>query len=408
MGPQCDFCRRRNSVLLLCRAGAIPLGAPQPPFDRRFTARRRRDKGKKSIMKILYRYLAYEFTRNLIFITLCLISLYLIIDFFEKIRMFLSNHATVQQMTAHFLFRIPMILSQMLPAAVLLASLMTCGYLSRHSEIVAMKANGISLYRASLPILFVAASICLLVFLLNEWITPYTNERSEYIRLIEVQKRRSMGTFKQDQIWYRGQKGIYNIKLFDTQRNKLHGVVIYYLDQEMRLNMRLDAEWGEWKDERWLFHNILLTRFPAGEFPVLEKMTENVIDLPEKPEDFKVVQKDVETMAYFELKRYIGKLRSEGYDATRYVVDLHGKTAFPLVSIILAVIGISFSLRSERSGGIAQGIGVGLVIGFSYWLVYAFGMSLGRSSTLPPAVAAWFGNIIFGLISIWLFLRLKT
>jgi len=359
-------------------------------------------------MKILYRYLAYEFTRNLIFITLCLISLYLIIDFFEKIRMFLSNHATVQQMTAHFLFRIPMILSQMLPAAVLLASLMTCGYLSRHSEIVAMKANGISLYRASLPILFVAASICLLVFLLNEWITPYTNERSEYIRLIEVQKRRSMGTFKQDQIWYRGQKGIYNIKLFDTQRNKLHGVVIYYLDQEMRLNMRLDAEWGEWKDERWLFHNILLTRFPAGEFPVLEKMTENVIDLPEKPEDFKVVQKDVETMAYFELKRYIGKLRSEGYDATRYVVDLHGKTAFPLVSIILAVIGISFSLRSERSGGIAQGIGVGLVIGFSYWLVYAFGMSLGRSSTLPPAVAAWFGNIIFGLISIWLFLRLKT
>jgi len=103
-------------------------------------------------MKILYRYLAYEFVRNLIFITLCLIALYLIIDFFEKIRMFLSNNATIQQMAAHFFFRIPMILSQMLPAAVLLASLLTCGYLSRHSEIVAMKANGISLYRASLPI----------------------------------------------------------------------------------------------------------------------------------------------------------------------------------------------------------------------------------------------------------------
>jgi len=359
-------------------------------------------------MKILYRYLTYEFSRNLVFITMSLISLYLIIDFFEKIRMFLSNHATFQQMAAHFFFRIPMILSQMLPAAVLLASLMTYGYLSRHSEIVAMKANGISLYRASLPILTISASICLLVFILNEWITPYTNERSEHIRLIEVQKRRSMGTFKQDQIWYRGQKGIYNIKLFDAQSNKLHGIAIYYLDQDMQMNMRLDAEWAEWNEGRWLFHNILLTRFPIGEFPTLEKMTQQIIDLPEKPEDFKVVQKDVETMGYFELKRYIGKLQSEGYDATRYVVDLHGKIAFPLVSIILAVIGISFSLRSERSGGIAQGIGVGLVIGFSYWLVYAFGMSLGRSSTLPPLIAAWFGNILFGIASVWLFLRLKT
>ena len=90
-------------------------------------------------------------------------------------------------------------------------------------------------------------------------------------------------------------------------------------------------------------------------------------------------------MGYFELKRYIRKLQSEGYDATRYVVDLHGKMAFPLVSIILAVIGISFSLRSERSGGIAQGIGAGLVIGFSYWLVYAFGMSLGSPAPFPPS-----------------------
>ncbi|MBU3930866.1 MAG: LPS export ABC transporter permease LptG, partial [Proteobacteria bacterium] len=319
-----------------------------------------------------------------------------------------SNRATFGQMASYFLFRIPMILSQMLPAAVLLASLMTFGYLSRHSEIVAMKANGISLYRASLPILTIAASTCLLVFLLNEWITPYTNERSEHIRLVEVQKRRSLGTFKQDQIWYRGQKGIYNIRLFDAQSNRLHGIAIYYLDQEMKLNMRLDAEWGEWHEGRWLFHNILLTRFPTGDFPTLEKMTRQVIDLPERPEDFKVVQKDVETMSYDELKRYIGKLQSEGYDATRYIVDLQGKIAFPLVSIILAVIGICFSLRSERSGGIAHGIGAGLVIGFSYWLVFAFGISLGKSGALPPLIAAWFGNILFGAASVWMLLRIRT
>jgi len=359
-------------------------------------------------MKILDRYLVTEYLRNLLFITASFLCLFLIIDFFEKIRMFLSNRATIVQMGSYFLFRMPMIISQILPAAVLVASLVTCGTLSKHSEITAMKANGISLYRIALPILVIASLISALVFFLGEWITPHTNDRAEHIRLIEVQKQQSMGSFKQDQIWYRGQKGIYNFRFFDARTNTLQGITIHYLDRQMNLTGRLDAERGEWKQGSWLFHNILIARFESGQFPVLTKLKQQVIDLPESPADFKVVQKDVEVMGYFELKRYIEKLQSEGYDASRYIVDLHGKTAFPWVSIILAVIGVSFSLRSERSGGVAQGIGAGLIIGFSYWLVYAFGMSLGRSGILTPIVAAWFANIVFTVAAMILIPRIRT
>lgn len=359
-------------------------------------------------MKIVDRYLIREYLRNLFFITLSFLALFLIIDFFEKIRMFLSNHATFLQMGSFFLFKVPMIVSQILPAAVLLASLVTFGTLSRHSEITAMKANGISLHRLAFPILVIAAMTSAAVFFLSERVTPLTQERAEQIRRVEVQKQPPAGSFKQDQIWYRGEKGIYNFRLFDARTGTLQGIAIHYLDREMNLVMRLDAERGEWKDGGWLFHNLLITRFDDGRFPVLTKLKQQRVDLPERPSDFHSIQKDAETMGYFELKRYIGKLRSEGYDATRYVVDLHGKTAFPLVSILLAVIGISFSLRSERSGGIAQGIGAGLVIGFSYWLVYAFGMSLGRSGTLPPFIAAWLANILFAIASLFLVWRVKS
>jgi len=359
-------------------------------------------------MKIVDRYLIREYLRNLFFITLSFLALFLIVDFFEKIRMFLSNYATFRQMGSYFLFTMPMIFSQILPAAVLLASLVTCGTLSRHGEITAMKANGISLYRIVLPILILAALTSLMIFFLNEWVTPLTNDRAKYIRLIEVQKQTSLGSFKQDQIWYRGEKGIYNFRLFDASTGTLRGITIHYLDRQMNLIMRLDAEKGEWKEGRWLFHNLLVARFDSGEFPVLSRIKQQVVDLPERPSDFQLVQKDAEVMGYSELKRYIRKIQSEGYDATRYVVDLHGKTAFPLVSILLAIIGISFSLRSERSGGIAQGIGAGLVIGFSYWIVYAFGMSLGRSGTLPPFIAAWFANILFAVASLFLIRRVKT
>jgi lipopolysaccharide export system permease protein len=87
---------------------------------------------------------------------------------------------------------------------------------------------------------------------------------------------------------------------------------------------------------------------------------------------------------------------------------MHGKIAFSLVSIILVIIGVSFSLRSERSGGVTQSIGAGIVIGFSYWLVFAFAMSLGRSGTLPPLLAAWTANILFGIASLLMYRRVKT
>ena len=101
-----------------------------------------------------------------------------------------------------------------------------------------------------------------------------------------MQKQRFLGSFKQDQIWYRGQKGIYNFKLFDVQTNTLQGITIYYLDREMNLQMRIDAEKGEWKEDRWLFHNLLITQFPNGAFPTLTKVAQQIVDLPESPDDF--------------------------------------------------------------------------------------------------------------------------
>jgi lipopolysaccharide export system permease protein len=359
-------------------------------------------------MKIIDRYLLKEYLRNLFLIAVVFLLLFALIDFFEKIRMFLSNQATVSQMLSYSFFRLPLAFSQLLPAAVLLASLLTFGNLSRHSEIIAMKANGVHVFRLAGVTLVIAALISATVFILNEWVNPYAFAKSEHIRLVEVQKRPALGSFSQGQIWYRGQKGIYNFRLFDAVSNSLQGVSIYYLDHNMNLSMRLDAKRGKWKEGGWILSDALITRFNRDDFPLISRIKELRADIPETPTDFKSVQKDAEAMGYFELKRYIKKLQTEGYDATQYLVDLYGKIAFPWVAIILGIIGFSFSLRSERSGGIFAGIGAGLIIGFSYWIVFAFGISLGHAGTLPPLVAAWFANILFGAASVWMLSRVRS
>lgn len=360
-------------------------------------------------MKTLDRYVIGMFFNIFILIGISLIGLYLIVDFFERIHYFASKGATLCQITLYFLYQIPFILSLMIPVAVLLSSLLTFGILSKNSEIIAMKANGVSLYRTSYSIIIFAVLMCIVSFFLNEFVTPYTNQRAKYIKLVEIQKKERIGSFKRNQIWFRGKDGIYNFNMFDPTAGTLKGIQISYLDHEMNLTKRIDAARAVWQNDTWIFYNGLITTFPQNGLPVLERFDSTIIDLPENPSDFTIVQKNTEEMGYFELRKYIKKIQSEGYEATRYIADAHGKIAFSLVSIILAIIGISFSLsKSERSGGISQSVAIGIVIGFSYWIVYGFALSLGRSGSLPPLVAAWTANTLFGAGALYLFMKVKT
>jgi len=336
------------------------------------------------------------------------IVLYLIIDFFEKFRMFLSNNASIVQMASYFLFSIPLIISLILPAAVLLATLMTYSNLSRFSEITAMKANGVSLYRMALPVLIFAAMVAVCLFFFSELITPATVQKTQNIVKVEVQKRKTLGYFKQNEIWYHSQNAIYNFKIFDVAKDSLRGITINYINPDYTLKMRIDAERADWQNGKWIFYNLLSINFDNDGSPILERSKEKIVNLPEKPSDFKIIQKDAEKMGYFDLRKYIHKIQSEGYDATRYLVDLHGKLAFPFVTLILVIIGISFSLGQERRGGVMQSLGIGIFIGFSYWIVHAFSMSLGRSGILPGLLSAWMGNILFLALAAVLFFKART
>jgi len=360
-------------------------------------------------MNTLDRYIIREFLKMFLLIVASLILLFLIVDFFERIRMFLSNDATLLQIFSYFFYEIPMTLSLMMPVSVLLASLLTFGILSKHSEIIAMKANGVSLYRISISLVVFSLLICVLSFFLNEFVTPYANEQARHIKLIEVQKREKLGVFKQNQIWFRNKDAIYNFNVFDPESGTLKGITINYLDRDMRLSKRIDAQGAQWKNQKWTFNDLLITTFPPESLPVVERVKSRIINLAEEPSDFMIVQKDAEEMGFFELRKFIENLHAEGYDATRYIADMHGKIAFAFVSVILSLIGISFPLlRSERSGGISQSIAVGIIIGFSYWIVYAFSLSLGRSGTLHPFFAAWLANILFAAGAVYMVRKVKT
>ena len=113
------------------------------------------------------------------------------------------------------------------------------------------------------------------------------------------------------------------------------------------------------------------------------------------PDDLKRVAKEAEEMGFFELKNYIAKSKKEGYDSSRYRVDLHAKVAFPVVCILMCMIGTGIAIRGKSREGLPVSIAYGIGIAFLYWIVYSSCLSLGRSDMLPPIVAAWTANLIF-------------
>ena len=326
---------------------------------------------------------------------LLFISLYMIIDFFERLRFFISNQAAIKHILSYIVCQLPMIISLTCPIAVLVATMATLSIFSKNSEITAMKASGISLYRIGAPIFFAACLITVVLFFFSEWVTPRANQKVNHIKRVEIKKEQARGSFKQEGIWYRGEKGIYNFNLYDSSEQKLQGISLYFMAPDFSPRTQVLAKEAYWRGDLWEgFQVQVITISPEGK-PSMQEFAQMVMPIRETPLDFGEIQLSPQEMGFFDLRKYALKLSAEGGKATPYFADMHAKIAFAFVPLILAITGILFSVRSERSGGVARSIGLGIIIGFSYWIVHAFAVSFGRSDVLPPIVAAWLTNGLF-------------
>jgi lipopolysaccharide export system permease protein len=351
-------------------------------------------------MRILSRYIAREFLKLLSLWSTSFFLIFFVVELFERINTIIINKAPLYLILEYFLYQIPPFLMQTLPFATLLAALITLGVLARNNEVVAMKAHGVSTYRIMFPLLALAAAVTALIFLCNETLVPYAARKATYIWSVKIKKEEERAFFQLDKIWYRGENNIYNIRLLEPKQNILKGVTIYHFDGAFNLRQRIDASEARWNGSGWTFYQVAIRDFPPTGEVQTQIYDEKDIPIPEKPEDFEKGMQDPNEMTYRELKEYVEQLRADGYDTTRYIVDLHKKLSFPFLTLIMVLMGCPLALAASqgRGGGIAQGVGISIVIGFIYWLAFAISIAMGHSGTFPPFIAAWAPNALFGLI----------
>ena len=358
-------------------------------------------------MRILSRYVLAEFRRFFFLTMSAFVLLFIIGDFIEKVDDYIEHHASAIYVIKYIFYQIPQIAFLVMPVAVLLSTLLALGMMSKNSEIVAMKASGIPLYRIAAPIFGAAVALACLVFWANETAIPFCNAKAEYIKRVKIEKKSAPPSIKQNRLWFRGPNGeIINLGLIDFHRNvpTCYGVTFYQLDSGFRLTGRIDAEKMSWQDGRWVLANGTAYKFAGGRITP-EKFVSLPVDLPERPDDFKQAEKLSEEMNISELLHYIAQLRNEGYNPVKYVVDLHGKIAFTLANIIMVIVAVPFSLKTSRSGGMALGVGISVALAICYWFLYNFSISLGHAGRFPPFFAAWLANALFCAMGVYMLLQ---
>lgn len=354
----------------------------------------------------LDRYVFTEFWKILVTTALGFPLLLVIIDLTDNLEKFLARDLPKQDIALSYLYWIPESMFMVLPAAVLFATVFSIGAFTRHSEITAAKASGISFYRLALPI-FAGATLAAALDLALAEVVPITNARRN--DLLAEDKFR--GTTTRFNFAFAGEHGrVYKVNTLNTETKTLEQVQVERRGTGIDYpTMVIAAERATWSaDTGWIFHRgeMKLVTDSAPDFALgFARMRDN--RFAERPMDMMAKPRSPQEMRYRELTRFIRSLERSGGDANQLRVERALKIAIPVTCIIIALFGAPLATSTQR-GGAAYGVGISLAVTVVFLMLVQLTKAIGGKGLMPPDLAAWVPSVIFGLLGIVLLARVRT
>ncbi len=334
--------------------------------------------------------------------------MFVTIEFLEHMDIFTDSFNSFLLSLVYILLRIPHYFNLLLPLASLISMLILLIMMVRNNEIIAARTSGISTISLMKPFIAFAFALIIFSFIIAEWVMPYAANAAEYLYRVKIKKEDSYVHFKNNRIWFKKDNILSNIDFFDAKKDTITGLTIIELADDFTIKKRIDAMEGTWKDSAWLFTTVIERTFGDNAIQSKKVYSEMKGLIKETPAMLKVGQRNPEEMGYKDLLRYIHRLKREGHDVRRYLVDLYNKMAFPFINLIMVFVAFSVGLRYTKTKHIAKGILVGVCVGILYWFIHNICLSFGYAETFPPFFAAWLSNMLFFSLGIIGVITLRT
>lgn len=362
--------------------------------------------------QLLDRLVLADLTRFFLFILAGFSTLFLIITLFQLLDNITRNNTEWSVVANYLLFLLPLIANNVTPLAALVAVMITFGVLQKTSQVVALKASGQSIYRMAMPVVFASLLLSAAVFFNQDYVLPFTNSRQNNLRYLIRKGQEPPQTFYQSSNqWIFGlDSRIYNYNYFDANTNsflRLH--VIDLSRKPFSISRRLYAKRAKWdaQAQEWVLENGWERRFDGERLVGYDQFKQRREKLSERPEYFKKDSRGSSSMTLAELRHKIDDLAQSGFDVLDLKIALQSKIAFPLTCMVMVLVGLPFSFSVGKRGAL-YGVSLAIAIGLAYWGSIGLFEQMGRYEMLPPMLAAWGPNLLFGAGGLYLFLTSRT
>jgi LPS export ABC transporter permease LptG/LPS export ABC transporter permease LptF len=405
-----------TSRLPKLKVPSTPEGFPLAGFIDRFHPRAQRARPRGIVPRILDEYIVREFLTMFFMVLAGFVLLLIVVTFFDLVGDILRNHPALSVVGDYLLNLTPSMLYQIAPLAVLIAALVTFGVLNRNSEIIAIKAAGISLYRLVIPVVSIAAMLAIGLFLFDQYYLPQANRRQEALR--NVIKGRPPQTFLHpEQKWMFGHPHageparIFYYQFFDPDEQEFANLSVFEFDPStFELTRRIFAARAVWNADSgtWGFENGWVRDLHGTNVTQYRDFIKTTFsEIHEPPDYFQKEALESQEMNFGQLDRYIRDLRQSGFDTMRLRVALWHKISYPVIAIVMAMLAVPFALSMGRRSSLT-GVAVAIAVALAYYVIDGLFSAMGTVNYLPAVVAAWSADVLFGLAGGYLLLRTPT
>lgn len=352
----------------------------------------------------ILRSLILSFTAALI----SLIAIFQIFTLFELWRFIAATATGAGMVFRYLLFLLPLVVVQIAPASLLIATLASYALMARRSEAVAWWACGQSIYRLMMPGIFFAAAIGGSIWLVQERLMPEANKKQDALRG-QIRNGVSRATTTLGRQWLAStETGRLYAYDYEEEEGTLKEPAIYELDGEgVHLARIIRGQSSRWKTPTQMEVETAEWISLRGNQVVREMGAKLELDHVGSPEVFKPGIDRPSQLSAKELSAYISKIKTRGGSITYLAVALQRKYAEPFSTLVMALIGIPLALSFGRRSAVAA-LAYAVVIGLIFWATTGGFQQLGANSLLPPGVAAWAPTVIFMATGTYLLSRART
>lgn len=319
---------------------------------------------------------------------------------FGMIDLIASRSISIALVAKAALLRLPGMMVWGPPIAILFGVSLSVNRLTRDNEITAMRMAGIPLRRIMVPLFLAGVLASLVAFFINEVISPWSNRR--FMRVWrDIVTSQYVPDMQQD-VFFSAEGYCFYVRGMEksgANEYLLHDILIYEPKPD-GFPVLTSAKLATSDGTRWTLrdgYQIYLDSRGRSQVEVPFKSL--TLDLQRTPEEFYMEQRRPDEMSATELRREIDVYRRSGLSVGSMEVEYQFKFAIPFACVVLAIVGLPLAVRFSRSGSFA-GLLIAIVISFFYWNAYFLGERLGAGGRVPPFLAAWTPNILFGAIGL--------